>query len=95
MVLGNRHVLKGYFKKDAWGPYDFHRQFNVTFPEQYMLDYSYLLDQRGKWSGLVRSSQIGIRGLYRSLDENSPGDEFQEGENDYLWQTVFYVNFRF
>jgi beta-galactosidase len=95
MVLRDRHVLKGYFKKDAWGPYDFHRQFNVTFPEQYMLDYSYLMDQRGKWSGLVRSSEIGIRGLYRSLDENSPGDEFQEGENDYLWQTVFYVNFRF
>jgi beta-galactosidase len=95
IVLGNRHILKGYFKKDAWGPYDFHRQFNVTFPEQYMLDYSYLLDQRGAWSGLLKSSQIGIRGLYRSLDENSPGDEFQEGENDYLWQTVFYVNFRF
>ncbi|MFU8821920.1 MAG: hypothetical protein ACNA8G_10245 [Gammaproteobacteria bacterium] len=95
MVLGNRHILKGYFKKDSWGPYDFHRQFNVTFPEQYMLDYSYLLDQRGKWSGLLRSSQIGIRGLYRSLDENSPGDEFQDGDNDHLWQTVFYVNFRF
>ena len=60
-----------------------------------MLDYSYLVDQRGKCSGLVRSSEIGIRGLYRSLDENSPGDEFQEGENEHLWQTVFYVNFRF
>jgi beta-galactosidase len=92
MILDNRHILTGYFKKDAWGPYDFHRQFNVTFPEQYMLDYSILLDQR---RDRLRSTQIGIRALYRSLDENSPGDEFQDGENDYLWQTVFYINFRF
>ncbi len=92
VILGKRHILTGYFKKDAWGPYDFHRQFNVTFPEQFMLDYSVLLDQR---RDPLRSTQIGIRGLYRSLDENSPGDEFQDGENDYLWQTVFYVNYRF
>jgi len=92
MVLNQRHILSGYFKKDSWGPYDFHRQFNVTFPEQIMLDYSYLLDNR---NDELRSSKVGIRSLYRSLDENSPGDEFRDGNNDYLFQTVFYLNYRF
>jgi beta-galactosidase len=92
MILRNRHILTGYFKKDAWGPYDFHRQFNVTFPEQFMLDYSVLLDQR---RDRLRSTQVGIRALYRSLDENSPTNEYQNGDNDYLFQTVFYMNFRF
>jgi beta-galactosidase len=91
-VLRNRHVISGYFKKDAWGPYDFHRQFNVTFPEQYMLDYSYLLDHRRDW---LRSTQIGVRTLYRSLDENSPTNEYLDGENDYLVQTHFYMIYRF
>jgi hypothetical protein len=92
VVLRNRHVISGYFKKDAWGPYDFHRQFNVTFPEQYMLDYSYLLDHRRDW---LRSTQIGLRTLYRSLDENSPTNEYLDGENDYLIQTHFYMIYRF
>ena len=92
MVLGKRHIVSGYFKKDAWGPYDFHRQFNVTFPEQYMLDYSYLLDSRRDEK---QSTEIGIRALYRSLDEDSPTDEFLDGDNDYLFQTVFYVTYRF
>jgi beta-galactosidase len=92
VVLRNRHVISGYFKKDAWGPYDFHRQFNVTFPEQYMLDYSYLMDHRRDW---LRSTQIGLRTLYRTLDENSPTNEYLDGENDYLIQTQFYMIYRF
>ncbi|MBT8062210.1 MAG: hypothetical protein KJO85_05955, partial [Gammaproteobacteria bacterium] len=71
-VLGRKHILSGYFKKDAWGPYDFHRQFNNTFPEQYKIDYSILLDQiRDE----LRSTRIGVRALYRTTDENSPPGE--------------------
>jgi len=92
VVLGGRHTFSGYFKKDAWGPYDFHRQFNITFPEQYKLDYSYLLDV-GKREGT--SSTIGIRWLYRTLDENSPDSESLNGENDYLTQAVFYYILNF
>ncbi|NGP54434.1 hypothetical protein [Thioalkalivibrio sp. XN8] len=92
MVFNQRHVLEAYFKKDAWGPYDFHRQFNITYPEQLMIDYSILLDhQRDQ----LRSTQIGLRGLYRSLDENSPDNEFLDGDNDYLAQLHFYLIFRF
>jgi beta-galactosidase len=92
VVLRNRHIISGYFKKDAWGPYDFHRQFNVTFPEQYMIDYAYLMDHRRDW---LKSTQIGLRTLYRSLDENSPTNEFLDGDNDYLVQTQFYMIYRF
>jgi beta-galactosidase len=92
VVLGNRHVISGYFKQDAFGPYDFHRQFNITFPEQYKIDYAYMLDE-GKREG--RSSQIGMRILYRTLDENSPGDESLDGENDFLTQAVLYYILNF
>ncbi|MCC5793291.1 MAG: hypothetical protein JJT85_00970 [Chromatiales bacterium] len=91
-VLGGRHILSGHFKLDAWGPYDFHRQFNLTYPKQLKLDYSILLDQN---RDPLRSTQIGIRGEYRTLDENSPGDEFRDGLNRYLFQTVFYLIYRF
>ncbi|MEM7610690.1 MAG: hypothetical protein AAF270_03360 [Pseudomonadota bacterium] len=91
-VFDGRHVLEGYFKKDAWGPYDFQRQFNITFPEQYKLDYSYLMD-----AGLDErySTKIGVRTLYRTNDENSPDDEFLNGDNDYIFQTIAYFSLHF
>ncbi|MEN7341352.1 MAG: hypothetical protein AAAFM81_00360 [Pseudomonadota bacterium] len=91
-VWNGKHVLQGYFKKDAWGPYDFHRQFNITFPEQYSLDYSMLLDQ-----GLDErfATKIGIRGLLRTNDENSPDDEFLDGDNDYIFQVIAYFTLNF
>lgn len=91
-VWHGKHVLSTYFKKDAWGPYDFHRQFNVTFPEQYKLDYTMILDQ-----GLDErfATQIGIRGLLRTNDENSPDDEFLNGDNDYIFQVVAYFTLNF
>ena len=91
-VVGGRHIIDGYFKKDAWGAYDFQRQFNITFPEQFKLDYSILLDQK---KSETTSSKIGIRGLYRTSDENSPVDEFLLGQNKYRYQVVFYYVFNF
>jgi len=91
-VYKNRHVLSGYYKKDAFGPYDFQQQFNITFPTQIKLDYRYLLDA-GKSEG--NSSQIGIRGLWRSLDENSGFDTFETDDNDYQFQVVAYYILNF
>ncbi len=91
-ILGKKHILEGYIKKDAFGPYDFHRQFNITFPEQYKLDYSILLDSKRDQG---KSTKIGVKTLYRTVDENSPGDEFQDGANDYLFSTVFYFLYNF
>ena len=47
-------------KKDAWGPYDFQRQFNLTYPYQYKIDYSVLIDPL---KDELRSSKFGVRGI--------------------------------
>ena len=92
VILNKRHIISGYFKKDAWGPYDFHRQFNITYPEQFKLDYAVLLDDLFDER---RSTKVGVRVLYRTVDENSPGDEYLDGQNDWMFQTVFYFTFMF
>ncbi|MCW8845946.1 MAG: hypothetical protein OQK99_08935, partial [Gammaproteobacteria bacterium] len=92
VILNKRHIISGYFKKDAWGPYDFHRQFNITYPEQFKLDYAVLLDDLFDER---RSTKVGVRVLYRTVDENSPGDEYLDGQNDWMFQTVFYFTYMF
>jgi hypothetical protein len=64
-----------------WGPYDYHRDFNFTFPVHLMADVSYSLGAP-RWFGFPQT-RVGIRGLWRSLDQYSnrycPGvDEFGE-----------------
>jgi len=95
-VLGGKHIISGYFKKDAFGPYDFYRQFNVTFPEQFKIDYSMRLGNSGGPTSVTdetNATQIGIRALYRSYDENEPN--FSELVGDYRWQTVVYFTYQF
>jgi hypothetical protein len=53
-----------------WGPYDYHRDFNLTFPLQLMGDLSFFLGKPTWWE--VPSTKVGIRGTWRSLDRNSP-----------------------
>ncbi len=94
-----RHKIEGFFLQDAWGPYDFYRQFNVTYPEQFKIDYSILLG--GSTGGFIdarsedRATRVGIRGIYRSTDENSPDPEYLDGENDYLFLVVLYFAYEF
>lgn len=57
-------------KFNDWGPYDYHKDFNLTFPFQGMLDLSTNLAQP-KWLGKL-STRVGIRGTYRTLDQYSP-----------------------
>ena len=99
VILKNKHIIEGYAKKDAWGPYDFHRQFNVVFPEQFMIDYSMILDGSGHQASTTRGTgtKIGIRALYRgydSQDERTFG-ESQDGLSDYQFMTVFYLTYVF
>ena len=53
-----------------WGPYDYHRDFNQTFPVQLMLDLSTSLG-KPNWF-ILPNTKIGIRGTWRSLDQYSP-----------------------
>ena len=57
-------------KVNDWGPYDYHRDFNLTYPLQLMADVSTTLG-RPSWFNLP-SSRLGIRYTWRTLDQYSP-----------------------
>ncbi|MDD3643639.1 MAG: glycosidase, partial [Candidatus Krumholzibacteria bacterium] len=63
-------ALAAHTKFNDFGPYDYHRDFNLTYPVQLMGDVSYSLGSP-RWFGFPQT-RIGIRGLWRSLDEHSP-----------------------
>ena len=69
MVYNNLKLI-GAYRLNDWGPYDYHRDFNLTFPQQFSLDLSTSLS-RPDWFGLP-NTQIGIMGIYRTLDQYSP-----------------------
>ncbi|NUY80438.1 glycosidase [Flavobacterium sp. MAH-1] len=57
-------------KVNDWGPYDYHRDYNLTFPLQLMGDLSYEIG-KPDWFWIPRT-RIGVRGTWRSLDQYSP-----------------------
>ncbi len=57
------------FRLNDWGPYDYHRDFNFTFPVQVMGDVSYGLTAPEWLGGLY--TRFGLRFTYRTLDEFS------------------------
>jgi hypothetical protein len=66
-----KHIkLNSFVKLNDWGPYDYHRDYNLTFPLQVMADLSTSLS-KPDWFDLP-STRIGIRALYRTLDRYSP-----------------------
>jgi hypothetical protein len=60
----------GSAKFNDFGPFDYHRDFNLTFPTQYMVDVSYALGKPQWWD--VPETKFGIRGTSRTLDRYSP-----------------------
>ena len=85
--------LAGFLKINDWGPYDFQRDFNLTFPVQLLGDVSYSLGTP-KW--FVRAfTRIGAAFQYRTLNEFSP--RFLADPNDpnklgYEWELRTYVH---
>jgi len=93
-------------KFNDWGPYDYHRDFNLTFPVQVMGDLSYSLGSPS-WFGFPQT-RMGIRGQWRSLDEHSPRycpakiedafgvpecDPTAEGKEGNEWEVRTYLHF--
>jgi hypothetical protein len=91
-----------------WGPYDYHRDFNYTFPLQLTGDISRSFDLPGWFDN--PNTRFGIRGTYRTLNEYSnrycPGtvpepdgtatcDATLPGDNGREWEirTYFQVGF--
>jgi hypothetical protein len=56
-------------KVNDFGPYDYHKEFNLTFPLQLMGDLSYTLG-RPRWFGRPQT-RLGVRATYRTLDRYS------------------------
>jgi hypothetical protein len=57
-------------KVNDWGPYDYHRDFNLTYPLQIKADLSTSVE-KPRWVDLPQT-RIGIRFNWRSLDQYSP-----------------------
>ena len=60
--------LRSFLRFNDWGPYDFHRDFNFTFPVQMMVDLS---SGVGAPRTFLPSTRFGIRGKVRTLDQYS------------------------
>ncbi|EDP95154.1 glycoside hydrolase family 2 TIM barrel-domain containing protein [Kordia algicida OT-1] len=69
-MLYKNFKITSQVKLNDWGPFDYHRDFNLTYPVQLMLDVSTTLG-KPDWF-ILPSTRIGIRGTWRSMDENSP-----------------------
>jgi hypothetical protein len=69
-LIYNNMKLTHSFKINDWGPFDYHRDFNLTYPVQLMLDLSTTLG-KPDWF-ILPNTQVGIRGTWRSLNEYSP-----------------------
>ncbi|WP_394367024.1 glycoside hydrolase family 2 TIM barrel-domain containing protein [Costertonia aggregata] len=69
-MIYKKYKLQYTQKINDWGPFDYHRDFNLTYPVQLMLDLSTTLG-KPDWF-ILPSTQIGIRGTWRSLNEFSP-----------------------
>ncbi|MBK7831893.1 MAG: glycosidase [Gemmatimonadetes bacterium] len=57
-------------KFNDWGPFDYHRDFNLTYPTQLMGDLSYFLGLPSWFN--VPGTRFGLRGTWRTLDRFSP-----------------------
>lgn len=69
MIYKNVKV-NSFARFNDWGPFDYHRDFNQTYPIQLMLDFSTTLG-KPDWFDLP-TTRLGIRGTYRTLDQYSP-----------------------
>ena len=59
-------VVAAFAKFNDWGPYDYYKDFNLTFPLQLMGDVSYTLGTP-RWLGL-QQARFGVRGTLRYLN---------------------------
>jgi hypothetical protein len=73
-----------------WGPYDYHRDFNLTFPVQLMGDVSRTLGLP-RWFS-VPQTRVGVRGTWRSLDENSNRYLAADPGNGSEWEVRTYLH---
>jgi hypothetical protein len=69
-VIYKKMKLSTHLKFNDWGPFDYHRDFNLTFPLQFMADISTTVG-KPDWFILPNTS-IGMQFTWRSLNQYSP-----------------------
>jgi hypothetical protein len=85
-----------HLKIDDWGPYDYHKDFNLTFPLQVMLDLSYAYEPPRMYA--PAATRFGVRTQFRNLDRFSnrygfdPQDPGRKGRE---WEVKTYVQFNY
>jgi hypothetical protein len=100
LTLG-KWALASFVKVNDFGPYDYHHDFNMTFPLHLMGDVSYAIG-KPRWFGFPQT-RIGVTGLWRSLDQYSnrycPGldaedvcDPLAPGSNGTEWEIRTYMH---
>jgi len=74
-----------------WGPYDYYRDWNLTYPFQWYADLSF-----GMRPALIGNPQtrFGVRGQYRTLDQYSDGwaDKLNPGKSGSEYEITTYVH---
>lgn len=68
-VLYKKMKVQSFLKINDWGPFDYYRDFNITYPVQAMIDVSTSVG-RPDWF-VLPNTRIGARYTWRSLDEYS------------------------
>jgi hypothetical protein len=69
-MIARSFKINTFIRFNDWGPFDYHRDFNLTFPLQCMLDMSVNLG-KPDWFNFP-GSRLGVMGTWRSLDKYSP-----------------------
>lgn len=69
-MIYKKFKLSSFVKVNDWGPFDYHRDFNLTFPLQVVADVSTTLG-KPQWIDLP-TTRAGFRWTWRSLNQFSP-----------------------
>ncbi len=77
-VIYKRMKLTSHLKFNDWGPFDYHRDFNLTFPIQSLVDISTSVG-KPDWF-ILPSTSVGIQVIWRSLNQYSPRYQPNEAE---------------
>jgi hypothetical protein len=87
----HRLVVTGHFKLNDFGPFDYHRDFGLTFRTQSMLDIAWTA-QAPRWFAPLQT-KVGIAGKHRVLDVNSPRFDLMQLVVGNEWEVKTYVRF--
>ncbi|MEA3285917.1 MAG: glycoside hydrolase family 2 TIM barrel-domain containing protein [Candidatus Marinimicrobia bacterium] len=69
LVMGSMKLMTQ-IKMNDWGPYDYHRDYNLTYPLQLIADISTTVGKASWWD--LPGTRLGINYTYRTLDQYSP-----------------------